>query len=217
MSEHPHPSLADQVVDRGARLVAVALGTVLGGLALGREKVRSLPGGVGSLPSAALGGALSVVSKAREEATGLAFKGLTGVARLRGGDDEPTPYPEPTPVASRPSPVPAPPRPQPTVEVAPEPTPPAEPEPEPAVVPSPVLDTATAEQVTAATEGGTTPERDELPLPDYDHLTLGSLRARLRSLSVDDLVSLRAYEAAHADRLQIVTMFDNRIAKLTAS
>ena len=55
---------------------------------------------------------------------------------------------------------------------------------------------------------------DDLPLPDYDHMTLGSLRGRMRSLSVDQLVQIRAYEKAHADRLPIVTMLDNRIAKL---
>ncbi len=57
---------------------------------------------------------------------------------------------------------------------------------------------------------------DELPLPDYDHMTLGSLRGRLRSLSVEQLVQLRTYEKAHADRLPVVTMLDNRIAKLAS-
>ena len=60
------------------------------------------------------------------------------------------------------------------------------------------------------------PAADELPLPDYDHMTLGSLRGRLRSLSVDDLVALRAYEKSKADRLPVITMLDNRIAKLAA-
>ncbi len=55
---------------------------------------------------------------------------------------------------------------------------------------------------------------DELPLPDYDHMTLGSLRGRMRALTVEQLVQIRRYEKAHADRLPIVTMLDNRIAKL---
>lgn len=55
---------------------------------------------------------------------------------------------------------------------------------------------------------------EDLPLEDYDHLTLGSLRGRLRSLDVDQLVRLRSYEKAHANRLPVVTMLDNRIAKL---
>jgi hypothetical protein len=57
-------------------------------------------------------------------------------------------------------------------------------------------------------------DRSELPLPDYDHMTLGSLRGRLRSLDMQQLVQLRDYEKSKADRLPVVTMLDNRIAKL---
>ena len=41
-----------------------------------------------------------------------------------------------------------------------------------------------------------------------------ALRARLRNLTVDELLDLRAYEQAHANRLPIVTMLENRVAKL---
>ncbi|MDP9496256.1 MAG: hypothetical protein M3P46_01045 [Actinomycetota bacterium] len=47
-------------------------------------------------------------------------------------------------------------------------------------------------------------------------MTLGSLRGRLRTLDVEQLVQLRTYEKAHADRLPVVTMLDNRIAKLAS-
>ena len=57
-------------------------------------------------------------------------------------------------------------------------------------------------------------DHSELPLPDYDHMTLGALRGRLRSLDMQQLVRLRDYEKSKADRLPVVTMFDNRIAKL---
>jgi hypothetical protein len=57
-------------------------------------------------------------------------------------------------------------------------------------------------------------DHSELPLPDYDHMTLGALRGRLRSLDMQQLVQLRDYEKSKADRLPVVTMFDNRIAKL---
>lgn len=57
-------------------------------------------------------------------------------------------------------------------------------------------------------------DHSELPLPDYDHMTLGSLRGRLRSLDMQQLVQLRDYEKSKADRLPVVTMLDNRIAKL---
>jgi len=58
------------------------------------------------------------------------------------------------------------------------------------------------------------PEKDDLALPDFDHMTLGSLRSRLGKLSLEELLELRAYEQAHADRLAVVTMLENRIAKL---
>ena len=68
----------------------------------------------------------------------------------------------------------------------------------------------------SATVGGEVLPHDQLPLPDYDHMTLGSLRGRMRSLDLPQLVQVRDYEKAHADRLPIVTMLDNRIAKLAA-
>jgi hypothetical protein len=54
----------------------------------------------------------------------------------------------------------------------------------------------------------------ELPLSDFDQLSIGSLRSRLPRLDRDQLVQLLAYERAHADRLQVVTMIENRIAKV---
>ena len=57
-------------------------------------------------------------------------------------------------------------------------------------------------------------DRNELPIPDFDNISLGSLRARLRSLSVEDLVLLREWEQAHANRLPVLTTLANRIAKL---
>lgn len=57
----------------------------------------------------------------------------------------------------------------------------------------------------------------DLPIEDFDNVSIGSLRARLRSLSVEDLVTLREWEKAHANRLPVVTLLDNRIAKVSAS
>jgi hypothetical protein len=82
------------------------------------------------------------------------------------------------------------------------------------------IDTAATADVVETVEqvsdriGGDVVAHDELPLPDYDHMTLGSLRGRMRSLDLPQLVTLRDYEKAHANRLPIVTMLDNRIAKL---
>ena len=74
---------------------------------------------------------------------------------------------------------------------------------------------ATVEHV-AATIGAEVLAHDDLPLPDYDHLTLGALRGRMRSLDLPALLQLRDYERATARRLPVVTMLDNRIAKLAS-
>jgi hypothetical protein len=59
-------------------------------------------------------------------------------------------------------------------------------------------------------------DRAELPIPDFDNVSLGSLRGRLRSLSLEQLVVLREWEQAHAKRLPVITLLDNRIAKVSA-
>lgn len=53
-----------------------------------------------------------------------------------------------------------------------------------------------------------------LPLANYDDLTIASLRARLRNLSADQLTELVAYERSHANRPDVISMFERRIAKL---
>src|SRR5580704_1973824 len=55
---------------------------------------------------------------------------------------------------------------------------------------------------------------EALPLPNYDDLTIASLRARLRNLSADQLAQLLDYEKSHANRADVVQMFERRIAKL---
>lgn len=55
---------------------------------------------------------------------------------------------------------------------------------------------------------------DELPLADFDHQTVPQLRGRLRTLTLAQLVQLRDYEQAHAARLPVLTLLDNRIARL---
>lgn len=96
----------------------------------------------------------------------------------------------------------------------------------PEVPATPASDTSTASEVTQATpaseqpdapaprDATATPAHDELPLPSYDQLTLGSIRARLRNLSIADLGTLLAYERAHQKRSNIITMYENRILKL---
>ncbi|GAA2051266.1 lipid droplet-associated protein [Williamsia deligens] len=47
---------------------------------------------------------------------------------------------------------------------------------------------------------------------DYDSLTLAQLRAKIRSIDVDDLRTLVDYERSHRGRAPFATMLDNRIA-----
>lgn len=56
----------------------------------------------------------------------------------------------------------------------------------------------------------------EAPLPNYDELSVASLRARLRNLDVTQVRQLAEYERAHAARTEVLTMFERRIAKLEA-
>ncbi|HET6817591.1 MAG TPA: hypothetical protein VFH66_10250 [Mycobacteriales bacterium] len=78
---------------------------------------------------------------------------------------------------------------------------------------------AVTEEVEAVTEKLHVEEpesREDLPIPDFDNVSLGSLRGRLRSLSLEQLVVLREWEQAHAHRLPVITLLDNRIAKVSA-
>ena len=80
--------------------------------------------------------------------------------------------------------------------------------PEPAPTPEPA---AAAEPVVAAE-----PAAAAAPLPNYDELSVASLRARLRNLDVAQVRQLAEYERVHAARADVLTMFERRIAKLEA-
>lgn len=80
---------------------------------------------------------------------------------------------------------------------------------EPVTLPEAVL-----EEVAQLTPGADL-AHDDLPLDDFDHLTVPQLRGRLRTLELPRLVQLRDYEQAHAHRLPVLTLLDNRIAGLT--
>jgi hypothetical protein len=94
-------------------------------------------------------------------------------------------------------------------------------------------DTATAERDLAAAAAATEPaaaaetfepEREDpelavmaqssLPVPNYDDLTIASLRARLRGLDRSQVQLLHDYEKANAGRAEVLTMFERRIVKL---
>ncbi len=57
---------------------------------------------------------------------------------------------------------------------------------------------------------------DDLPIKDYDHLQVGGLTSRIRSLGAEDLQTLISYERSHGNRFQVVTIMENRLSSLKA-
>lgn len=205
----------DELADRGEKLVAKLRGTSFDEIedrveelvektpfASAYDKVEdaledageAVSAKVRDISSAARAGAATAKDTAKEKGSSL-VDDLQGelTAAIPAADDVPdaeAPKGEPTPKATQPDST--------RVDTA------ASPE----VV-------AVVEQVTAAVDTEV-PAHADLPLADYDHMTLGSLRGRLRSLSLEQLVQIRDYEKAKADRLPVVTMLDNRIARLVS-
>jgi hypothetical protein len=56
----------------------------------------------------------------------------------------------------------------------------------------------------------------ELPLANYDELTVNSLRARMTKLSPDQLTVLIGYEKAHQGREDVIGMFERRIIRINS-
>lgn len=69
------------------------------------------------------------------------------------------------------------------------------------------------DQAPAASSNGDAPEIVEAL--DYDSLTLAQLRAKLRTVGLDELKELAAYEKATRARAPFVTMLDNRVTAAT--
>jgi hypothetical protein len=75
-------------------------------------------------------------------------------------------------------------------------------------------ETSAAPEPTAVPEATVAPAAAALPLANYDELTIASLRARLRNLSAEQLTELIGYEKEHANREDVISMFERRITKL---
>jgi len=75
--------------------------------------------------------------------------------------------------------------------------------------------TAKAFEAGEASEAPAAEEAD-VPLPNYDELSVASLRARLRNLDAAQVKQMADYERAHAGRADVIAMFERRIAKLEA-
>ena len=83
---------------------------------------------------------------------------------------------------------------------------------DPVTAPEPV----TAAEPVSSAEPVSGSADSEAPLPNYDELSVASLRARLRNLDVAQVGRLADYERAHAARAEVLAMFERRIAKLEA-
>ncbi len=57
----------------------------------------------------------------------------------------------------------------------------------------------------------------ELPLPGYETMSVAAIRARLRSLDVDQLQALLVHEQKNAARPEIIGMIERRILKIESS
>ncbi|CAA9330190.1 MAG: hypothetical protein AVDCRST_MAG29-996 [uncultured Nocardioidaceae bacterium] len=58
------------------------------------------------------------------------------------------------------------------------------------------------------------PDRDDLPLPEFDHLPLGTLPSRIHSLDASGVSKLLAFERAHGNRLPVVLVLERRLEAL---
>ncbi len=58
------------------------------------------------------------------------------------------------------------------------------------------------------------PINPDEPLPDFDVMTLGALRGTVRSLSVEQLQDVLAYERAHQARPPVLHLVEHRLATL---
>jgi hypothetical protein len=56
----------------------------------------------------------------------------------------------------------------------------------------------------------------ELPIPDFDHLPLGDVSSRIRSLTIDQLNTLVDFELTHAARVPILQVLGTRRQELAA-
>jgi hypothetical protein len=59
-------------------------------------------------------------------------------------------------------------------------------------------------------------DRSTLPIPDYDHLPLGSLESRIRTLDEPGLEALLVHESKHGDRLPVMNVLRRRLEALRA-
>jgi hypothetical protein len=59
-------------------------------------------------------------------------------------------------------------------------------------------------------------QHEDFPLPDYDQMSLGDLRSRIRSLDAEQLNAVMTHEAGHAARVPVLEILEARSRELEA-
>jgi len=188
--------IPQQVAERVKEAPAQALRAVFSGIGqvlLVADRVKSRVAVPERIQSAAAAPRAQSSSGAAAPGSETRWRSLdqTGNVRVLSEEDEA----EAEPAKAAPSPVAEPPATQPAAE------PPAA---------QPAADPPVTEAVTEPAATG----QSALPVPNYDDLSLASLRARLRNLDQSQVRMLLDYEKAHAGRADVLTMFERRITKL---
>ncbi|KAA1031871.1 lipid droplet-associated protein [Pseudonocardia sp. EV170527-09] len=180
------------------------------------EQARELPRHAVELPVTAVSQALQVSMRVQQRITELAIKGDRALGTLRPADDVPSwatfdddladgadlSLPDPEPIAP--------------------PLPPAAPagcngtvsslRPARTGIP---IDRSPSSRPAAASNRAEASATVPAALPEYPTVTVPQLRGKLRTLSLDDLADLLAWETAHENRPPYVTMLTNRIATVS--
>ena len=211
--------IPQQVAERVKEAPAQALRAVFSGigqvlLVADRVKSRVAEPEQSQPPAAAPRAQSSSVQDVATDETRWRSLDETGNVRLLSEEDQPPTRSAPEPPAAEPKPAAAK-----AKAPAAEPKPPAaKAKPAAAKTKAPAAAAKPAEPPAAHAERvaakPAAPDQAALPVPNYDDLTLASLRARLRNLDQSQVHTLLDYEKAHAGRPDVLTMFERRIAKL---
>jgi hypothetical protein len=192
--------IQQQVSERLKEVPAIALRAVFAGigqLLLAAEKVRNAVAEQVSRPEQAPRAAPQPSRRPQETGNVRLIREEGGFAHPGAPQTTPAKFPTPREAtAAQPAPEPAAPGPA-TAGSGPATPVPATPEP------------AVAAASPAAGRPGVTP-----PIPNYDELSLASLRARLRVLDAPTVHALLAYERANAGREAVIAMFERRLTKI---
>jgi hypothetical protein len=134
----------------------------------------------------------------------------TGNVRVLDGGEEQDDEDVPGATAAVPEPAPAP---APSAEYTPTEVVPAVSVPDEPAPAEPAQAQPAMQQEAEPAPPATAPGED-LPVPNYDQLSVASLRARLRVLDAGQVQTLLDYENAHESRPAVITLFERRLIKL---